>query len=654
MPLITLQQASLAYGHYPLLDHVDFQLDPGERVGLIGRNGAGKSSLLKVIASQSKLDDGVFWQAPDCRIAYVPQEPQFIAGQTIYAAVAEGLGTLQTTLLSYHQVSHALSQPNANTDALMAQLLDLQHVLESNNGWALQSRIENILSRLNLPADTLVDTLSGGWKKRVALARALVADPQVLLLDEPTNHLDFAAIEWLENLLLGFNGSVLFITHDRRFLDKVATRIIELDRGKITEFYGNFQQYQLKKAELIEIEAQQNALFDKFLAQEEVWIRKGVEARRTRNEGRVRRLESLRLQRTARREQQGQVKLNLDAGERSGKLVAVLENVRKQFGDTPLIKNFSTRIQRGDRIGLLGPNGVGKTTLLKLILGELAPDSGHIQLGTNRNIAYFDQMREQLNEDATLADTISPGSDYVQIGNERKHVISYLEDFLFAPQRARSPVKSLSGGERNRLLLARLFARPANVLVLDEPTNDLDIETLELLENLLQDFDGTLFLVSHDREFLENTVTHVIAFNGNGELEEYGGGYDDWWRHQQTQLESAKNTAAQSKKSAGEKNAALQPLLDKAYSHATTKIAEKPLKLGYKQQRELEQLPDEIQALEQELDQIQHALADGNLYKENPNQVKVLQERMQNTELEILQKMERWEQLETLAAQARS
>ncbi|HEX5538313.1 MAG TPA: ATP-binding cassette domain-containing protein, partial [Methylophilaceae bacterium] len=535
MPYITLDNASLAFGHHALLDHAAFQLDPGERVGLIGRNGAGKSSLLKVIAGQAKLDDGTVWRAPAVRIAYVPQEPALDPAHSVFEAVAEGLGNLQKLLVDYHAVTHHMAEPEADIELLMERMQALQHELDAQDGWQSQARVEAVLSRLHLDADSKVATLSGGWRKRVALARALVMQPEVLLLDEPTNHLDLEAIEWLEELLLAFNGSVLFITHDRRFLDRLATRITELDRGRLTDFVGNFSSYQIKKEELLAVEATHAAKFDKVLAQEEAWIRQGIKARRTRNEGRVRNLEKLRLERAARRERQGNVKLALDSGERSGKLVAELEDVKKSYDSRTLVNGFSTRILRGDRIGLLGPNGIGKTTLLKLILGEEEADSGRIQRGTNLNIAYFDQMREQLDDEATLADTISPGSEFVQIGNERKHVISYLEDFLFPPQRSRSPVKSLSGGERNRLLLARLFARPANVLVLDEPTNDLDIETLELLESLLQEFDGTLFLVSHDRAFLENTVTQVIAFEGAGKLSEFGGGYDDWRRFSQQQ-----------------------------------------------------------------------------------------------------------------------
>jgi ATP-binding cassette subfamily F protein uup len=633
MPYITLDNASLAFGHHALLDHAAFQLDANERVGLIGRNGAGKSSLLKIIAGESKLDDGTVWRAPAVRIAYVSQEPVLDSGHSVYEAVAEGLGALQKLLVDYHAVSHQMAQPDADIDALMVQLQTLQHELDAQDGWQSQARVETVISRLNLDAGSRIATLSGGWRKRVALARALVMQPEVLLLDEPTNHLDLAAIEWLEDLLLGFNGSVLFITHDRRFLDRLATRITELDRGNLTDFAGNFTNYQRKKAELLEVEAQQSAQFDKFLAQEEVWIRKGVEARRTRNEGRVRRLEKLRLERAARRERQGNVKLTVDSGERSGKLVAELDNVFKAYGDKTLIKGFSTRIQRGDRIGLLGPNGVGKTTLLKLILGEIEPDSGHIKRGTNLNIAYFDQMREQLDEEATLADTISPGSDFVQIGNERKHVISYLEDFLFPPQRSRSPVKSLSGGERNRLLLARQFARPANVLVLDEPTNDLDIDTLELLEALLQDFDGTLFLVSHDRAFLENTVTQVIAFEGNGQLTEFGGGYDDWQRFSAQQ--AAERQATQ--KQAAEKRA---PAKLAVPGQATSK-------LSFKELKELEDLPDRIEQLENEQAEINARLADADIYRSAPQEVKALQQRLGETEQAITILTQRWESLES-------
>lgn len=631
MPHITLDNASLAFGHHPLLDKASFQLDPGERVGLIGRNGAGKSSLLKVIAGETKLDDGNVWRATSVRIVYVPQEPVLKLGHTVYEAVAEGLGDMQQVLVDYHAVTHSMGAADADIDALMEKMQALQHELDAKDGWGMQAKVETVLSRLSLDADTKVDSLSGGWRKRVALGRALVADPEVLLLDEPTNHLDLEAIQWLEELLLNFNGGVLFITHDRRFLNRLATRIVELDRGKLTDFVGNYENYQIKKEELLAVEATHAAKFDKVLAQEEVWIRQGIKARRTRNEGRVRQLEKLRLERAARRERQGNVKLSLDAGERSGKLVAELDNVVKAYGDRTLINGFSTRILRGDRIGLLGPNGVGKTTLLKLILGELEADSGTIQRGTNMNVAYFDQMREALDEEATLADTISPGSDFVEIGNERKHVISYLEDFLFPPQRSRSPVKSLSGGERNRLLLARLFARPSNVLVLDEPTNDLDIDTLELLESLLQDFPGTLFLVSHDRAFLENTVTQVIAFEGNGQLTEFGGGYDDWLRFTEQRTKEAANAPKV-------KIETPKP----APASAPTKT-----KLSYKEQLELDQLPEKIEALEIEQAAINATLADPEIYKTDLEKATALQIKLTELDEDLINALARWEELES-------
>ena len=627
MPYITLENASLAFGHVALLDKAAFQLDAGERVGLIGRNGAGKSSMLKALAGQIKLDDGKVWTEKSARTVYVPQEPELNPDHTIYEAVAEGLGAVQKTLVAYHDVTHKMSEPDADFDTLMKEMEVLQHDLDNLGAWEMQSKIETVLTKLSLDADVVISTLSGGWRKRVALGRALVAEPEVLLLDEPTNHLDLEAILWLEELLLSFKGAVLFITHDRRFLNRLATRIVELDRGKLTDFVGTYSNYLVKKEELLAIETMQAAKFDKVLAQEEVWIRQGIKARRTRNEGRVRNLEKLRLERVARRERQGDVKLNIDAGERSGKLVAELSNVSKSYGDKTLITNFSTRILRGDRIGLLGPNGIGKTTLLKLILGEIEPDSGEIERGTKVNVAYFDQMREALDEEMTLADTISPGSDFIEIGTERKHVISYLEDFLFAPQRSRSPVKSLSGGERNRLLLARLFARPTNVLVLDEPTNDLDIDTLELLESLLQAYQGTLFLVSHDRDFLENTVTQVIAFEGNGVLDEFGGGYDDWLRFSQ-QRDAKKASNKQTVKK------------------ATPKQGEKPKavvqKLSTNERKELETLPLEIETLETEQAGINEQFTDADIYRDQPDLVKTLQARLAEIEAEVETKLARW------------
>ena len=629
MPYITLDKASLAFGHVALLDHVDFQLDEGERVGLIGRNGGGKSSLLKVLAAQAALDDGTVWRQPSARIAYVSQEPVLDATATVFDEVARGLGELQKIITAYHHLSHQLAEPDADYDTLLAQMQPLQTALEAQNGWAVQARIETAIQRLELDPEVLVGSLSGGVRKRVALAQALVAEPDVLILDEPTNHLDFASIEWLEGLLTSFRGSVLLVTHDRKFLDNVVTRIVELDRGKLASFPGNFAAYQKVKERMLADEAVLNAKFDKVLAQEEVWIRQGVKARRTRNEGRVLRLEQLRRERAARREKVGRVEMNLDAGDRSGKLVAELTHVSKSFGAKRIIDDFSCRIQRGDKIGLLGPNGAGKSTLLKIILGELVPDSGTVKLGTKLSVAYFDQLRAQLDDNATLADTISQGSDFIEIGGQKKHIISYLGDFLFAPERARSPVKSCSGGERNRLLLARLFTQPANVLVLDEPTNDLDIETLELLEEMLAQYDGTLFLVSHDRAFLDNVVTQVIAFEGDGKLMEYVGGYEDWLRVQ--------------------KFAAAQKAPVVAQKPAAKVVADKPksaTKLNFKEQKELDEMPQRIEALEREQEEITAALGSGSLFRDNPAHARQLQQRASEIEDALLQLMARWEALE--------
>ncbi|HMW80774.1 MAG TPA: ATP-binding cassette domain-containing protein, partial [Accumulibacter sp.] len=515
MPHLILSNASLAFGDIPLLDHAEFQLDAGERVALIGRNGTGKSSLLAALAGNGGLDEGEVWRQPGLRLGYVPQEPPFEAHLTVFEAVVAGMGELSALLGEYHAVSHALGEAGSDQAALLDRMQALQSALEARHAWSFEAQAEKAIQRLSLDPEALVGTLSGGQKKRLALAQALAISPEVLLLDEPTNHLDFAAIEWLEDMLLASGVTLLFITHDRRFLERLATRIVELDRGALVSFPGSFTEYQARKHAMLHDEALSNARFDKFLAQEEVWIRQGIKARRTRNEGRVLRLERLRRERAARRERQGKVDLALDAGERSGKLVAALDGVSKSFGDRVIVRDFSCRLQRGDKVGIIGPNGAGKTTLLRLILGELPPDQGVVHLGTKVQVAYFDQFRAALDENAALVEVISPGGDYVDIGGRKKHVISYLGDFLFPPQRARAPVSSLSGGERNRLLLARLFARPANVLVLDEPTNDLDIDTLELLEELLQDYSGTLFLVSHDRAFLDDVVTQTIAPQGD-------------------------------------------------------------------------------------------------------------------------------------------
>ncbi len=633
MPLLTFDRLELAYGHHPLLDGASLVIEAGERIGLIGRNGTGKSSLLKIIAGSSQPDAGEVWRSPGLRLAYVPQEPQFKPGHSVFEAVAEGVGAAQQLLADYHAAAHAVAEGH---EAAFADLERLSHELEAADGWRLNSRVEETLQRLGLNADTAVETLSGGLKKRVALARALVAEPELLLLDEPTNHLDFSAIEWLEGLLNDYRGALLFITHDRRFLDNVANRIIELDRGSLREYQGNFSAYQTKKAEQLEVEAVHNRKFDKFWKQEEAWIRKGVEARRTRNEGRVRRLEQLRLTREARIAHAGQVGFQIDAGERSGKVVAELDHVTYGYDKRVLVRDFSTTILRGDKLGLLGPNGAGKTTLIRLILGELKPQSGWIKQGTKLEVAYFDQFRNQLDDNATLIDTISPGSDYVEIGGQKKHVISYLEDFLFPAERARAKVSALSGGERNRLLLARLFARPANLLVLDEPTNDLDIDTLELLEQLLQEYSGTVLIVSHDRTFLDNVVTQSIVFEGDGKLTEIVGGYADWlaWRQRQqrAQVESAQAAA---------RAAAPQP------AKAAPRV-----KLSYKEARELETLPAQLGALEAEQAQIAERLADPALYQAGAQEAAALQARSDAIEAELLAALARWEALEAKAAAA--
>ncbi|MBW8372093.1 MAG: ATP-binding cassette domain-containing protein [Thiobacillus sp.] len=633
MPLLTFDRLELAYGHWPLLDGASLVIEPGERIGLIGRNGTGKSSLLKIIAGINPPDAGEVWRKPALKLGYVPQEPQFEPGHTVFEAVAEGVGAAQTLLAQYHAVAHAMAEGD---ETVYADFERLSHELEVADAWRLNSRVEEALQRLSLDADRAVDTLSGGLKKRVALARALVTDPELLLLDEPTNHLDFAAIEWLEGLLKDFKGALLFITHDRRFLDNVANRIIELDRGQLREYQGNFTAYQAKKAEQLEIEAVHNRKFDKFWKQEEIWIRKGVQARRCRDEGRVRRLEALRLTREARINQTGQVGFQIDAGDRSGKVVAELDHVTYGYDNRVLIRDFSTTILRGDKLGLLGPNGAGKTTLIRLILGDLQPQSGKIKQGTKLEVAYFDQFRNQLNDEATLIDTISPGSDFVEIAGQKKHVISYLEDFLFPPERARAKVSALSGGERNRLLLARLFARPANLLVLDEPTNDLDIDTLELLEQLLQDYSGTVLIVSHDRTFLDNVVTQSIVFEGDGKLTEIVGGYADWlaWRQRQQRAASESAQAAAPKASA-------QP--------AQAKPSPKS-KLSYKEARELEALPVQLGALEAEQAQIAQRLADPALYQSNPEEAASLQARSEAIEVELLDALARWELLEAKAA----
>jgi ABC transport system ATP-binding/permease protein len=630
MALITLQDAQLAYGHVALLDHSDFALESQERVGLIGRNGTGKSSLLKILAGLEKPDDGSLQVQTGLRVAYVPQEPDLDPSATVFESASLGLAEARQARDLYLSGAEGLD-------------LDmLQGRIEALDAWNWEQRVEETLHRLHLDGSHTVGQLSGGNRKRVALAQALVSRPDVLLLDEPTNHLDMDSIAWLEDLLLEYRGSVVTISHDRAFLDRVVTRMVELDRGRLLSYPGNFAQYQVLKEEQLAQEAVINARADKLLAQEEVWIRKGVEARRTRAQGRITRLERLREQRAQRRDAVGQVRLEVASGGASGKIVAELDRVSKSFpaadGSTrTVVRDFSATILRGDKVGLIGPNGAGKTTLLKMILGELPPDSGTVRQGSQISVAYFDQLRDQVNLDATLEDFISPGSEWIEIGNRRTHVKSYLNDFLFSPARANAPVRTLSGGERNRLLLARLFARPANVLVLDEPTNDLDIDTLELLEDLLQQYEGTVFLVSHDRRFLDNVVTSTIVSEGDGIWREYVGDVEDWLtqsaRAQELQRQRAPEPAAKPTEVAAAAPAPSSP------------PAAGKRKLSYKEQREFDALPAKIKALEEEQAAIDSALSGGQLFATDAARATQLSARHAEIEEEWMQALERWEVL---------
>ncbi len=625
MALLTLQNAQLAHGHWPLLDHTDLALEARERVGLIGRNGAGKSSLLRVLAGHERLDDGALQVQTGLRIAFVAQEPSLQDQHTVFEAASVGLAEAMAARERYTR-----GAPGEDLDALQARI-------EALDAWNWEARVAETLDRLHLDPQSQVGALSGGNRKRVALAQALVSRPDVLLLDEPTNHLDLDSIAWLESLLLEFPGCTVTISHDRAFLDAVTTRIVELDRGRLQSYPGNFAQYQALKEEQLAQEAVVNAKADRLLAQEEVWIRKGVEARRTRAQGRITRLEHLRTQRAGRREALGRVKLELDSGAASGKLVAELLNVGKGFEQADgqrrvVVRDFSATILRGDKVGVIGPNGAGKTTLLKLILGELPPDAGTVRLGSRLTVAYFDQMREQLDLNATLEDFISPGSEWIEINGKRTHVKSYLGDFLFSPARANAPVRTLSGGERNRLLLARLFARPANVLVLDEPTNDLDIDTLELLEDLLQRYEGTVFLVSHDRRFLDNVVTSTLVAEGEGRWREYVGDVQDWL------TQSARATPA---------TPPLAATPPKPTAAALPASEAPRRKLSYKEQRELDALPARIAALEAEQASLSAELGDGSLYGTNPARAADVSQRLVAVEEEWLAALERQEALGT-------
>jgi ATP-binding cassette subfamily F protein uup len=639
MALITLLDAQLAFGHVALLDHADFSLEEHERIGLIGRNGSGKSSLLKILAGLEQPDDGRLLLRQDLQIAYVPQEPLIDAQHSVSEAVSAGLASVRQWIEDYLE-----GRPGVDLDGL-------QSLIEAHDGWNWEQRVQETLQRLQLDGQAMVGSLSGGTLKRVALARALVARPDVLLLDEPTNHLDLDSIAWLEDLLIDFKGSVVTITHDRAFLDRVATSIVELDRGRLLRYPGNFAQYLSQKQAQLEQEAVIQSKADRLLAQEEIWIRKGVEARRTRAVARIKRLYDLRAQRADRRTALGRVNLDISSGDKSGKIVAELDRVSKSFdysrGPRRVVHQFSATVLRGDKIGLIGPNGAGKSTLLKLILGELTPDAteppGSVRQGSNLQVAYFDQMRDALDLEATLEDFISPGSEWVEINGQRKHVRSYLGDFLFSPARAQSPVRTLSGGERNRLLLARLFARPANVLVLDEPTNDLDIDTLDLLEELLQGYEGTVFLVSHDRRFLDGVVTSVIAYEGSdgepGLWREYEGGVSDWL------IQSARSRSIRAASASAQATDAPPAVSPPAQALAPASTGAKR-KLSYKEQREWDALPQLIETLEREQKSLDQILSEGTVFASDPPRAAELSQRAAKVEEELMQALMRWEALE--------
>jgi ATP-binding cassette subfamily F protein uup len=631
MPLVTLDRVSVAYGHLPLLDGGSLQVEPGERVCIVGRNGTGKSTLLNVLAGTQPPDAGRVWTQPDLRIGHLAQDPPFLDERPVFDVVADGLGDLASLVTQYHRAAVAVAE-SATAEGL-ERLGTLQHELELRNGWTLEQQVETVLDRLGLPAEASAATLSGGWRRRVLLARALAGQPGLLLLDEPTNHLDIEAMTWLEAFLASYAGTVVFVTHDRVFLQNVATRIVELDRGQLSSWPGDYATFLRRKEEWLAAEAVRHEKFDKKLAEEEAWLRQGIKARRTRNEGRVRALMALRAQRAARRTQAGAVRLQVDSAERSGQMVFEAEHLSKAFGDTTVVRDLSLRVVRGDRIGLIGPNGSGKTTLLRLLLGDVAPDAGEVRHGANLQVAYYDQLREQLDPDRSVVDTIGDGRDTVTINGREQHVHGYLRDFLFPPERAQSPVRALSGGERNRLLLARLFTRPANVLVLDEPTNDLDIETLELLESLLAEWTGTLLLVSHDRAFIDNVVTSTLAFEGGGRVREYVGGYEDWLRQRPSPAAVAE--------------AELQIRLEPAGEPKGSPLRTSPRKASYREQQELLALPGRIERLETEQQRLQAAVASPDFYKEPAGTIEATLARVQTIEQELLDAMARWDELDS-------
>jgi ATP-binding cassette subfamily F protein uup len=636
MPLLRLDKISLAFGHRALLDRVDLEVRAGERVCLVGRNGEGKSSLLRVINDDIAADDGSRWLRNGMRIACLAQEATLDGHGTVFDVVAAGLPELGQMISDYH---HAVSElAGSHAEAGLQRLAELQHALEAAGGWHLEQRVENVLSRLNLDGSADFGALSGGWRRRVLLAQALVNEPDILLLDEPTNHLDIEAITWLESFMAAFPGALLFISHDRAFVRRLATRIIELDRGKLTSWPGSYDDYVRRKAEQLEVEARHDALFDKRLSQEEAWIRQGIKARRTRNEGRVRALKELREQRSRRRDMPGKADLQLGEGKQSGRLVFEADRVNVRYGDQVIIRDFSTTILRGDRVGIIGPNGAGKSTLIRVLLGEQAPDSGLVRRGTRQQVAYFDQQRAQLDPAASVMDNVSDGSQRVEINGRNRHVAGYLRDFLFPPERLQSPVSTLSGGERNRLLLARLFARPANLLVMDEPTNDLDVETLELLEELLMDYQGTLLLVSHDRAFLDNVVTSSLVFEGNGIIGEYVGGYSDWLRQTGGGVSAPKSGLR-------------QPDRRTTTTPVTATRATKPRKLSYKDQRELDSLPQKIEDLEVEQDRLQAGVSEPGFYEQPGDGVAAHLARLETVNAELEAAYARWEALEDAGPQ---
>ena len=632
MPLLRLEKVSLAYGHHALLDEANLEVWRGERVCLVGRNGEGKSSLLRLINGEVSADDGSVWLRPGMCIAHLAQEVALDTDESVFDVVAAGLPGIGQLITDYHQTAVQLEM--GSDAAGLQRLADLQHELEAAGGWQLEQRVETVLSRLDLDSDVAFRTLSGGWRRRALLARALVSEPDVLLLDEPTNHLDIEAITWLEEFMVDYPGALLFISHDRAFVRRLATRIIELDRGQLTSWPGSYADYVRRKAEQLETEARHNALFDRKLSKEENWIRQGIKARRTRNEGRVRALKDMRKQRHQRRERIGTVKLQLETGELSGKLVFKAGDVNLAFGDNTVIRDFSTTILRGDRVGIVGPNGVGKSTLIKVLLGELPPDSGRIRHGTRLQVAYFDQQRDQLKPDITVMDAVNAGSQRITINGRDRHVAGYLQDFLFPGERLQSPVSTLSGGERNRLLLARLFAQPANLLVMDEPTNDLDVETLELLEELLMDYAGTLLLVSHDRAFLDNVVTSTLVFEGEGRIGEYVGGYSDWLRQRKQGPAVASATPH-------------KPLAEKKSGSSAGERDGRPRKLSYKDQRELEALPQLIEALETEQDALQEKTSSPAFYQQPQDEITDTLERLEAVAAELEEGYARWEVLES-------